>query len=77
MLANTDYVGLATAISALGAAVVGIIVALRQTAVKAIAADTNAKVTTSNGEPLAAVVEANDLRYLDPHNPPPKPVPEP
>ncbi len=75
MLGATDYVGLATAISALGAAVIGIIVALRQTAVKAIAADTNAKVTTKNGESVASIVEANDLRYLDPKNPPPKPAP--
>lgn len=73
MVANTDFVGIAAAISATFAGLVSVIVAVRQTDTKAKVADIHDQVTTSNGETLAHIVEGNDLRGLEPNNPPPQP----
>lgn len=67
MIASTDYVGLAAVISATAAAIVSIIVALRQAAVKS-QVDTvksqvdevHAAVSMTNGGTLGGVVEKID-----------------
>ena len=56
-----DYVGIGTLITATAAAAVSIIVAIRQTAVKAVAEDTNRQVQTPNGATLGEIVAGNDL----------------
>jgi hypothetical protein len=58
----TDFVGLGALISAIGAAVVSVIVALRQTSTKAQINEVHAAVSTSNGETIADLVEKNDAR---------------
>lgn len=74
MLATIDYVGLGALIAATCAGVVSIIVALQQRPIKATVDAVHEQVTPSNGETLATITEENDLRHLDPANPPPKPV---
>ena len=59
---GTDYVGIATVISATAAAVVSVIVALRQGTTQAKVDAVHAEVKTSNGQTLGEIVEANDLR---------------
>lgn len=53
----TDYVGLGTLISAIGATVVSIIVALRQTSTKQQVNEVHAAVSMSNGATLGGKVE--------------------
>lgn len=71
----TDLVGLGAFVSALGAAIVSIIVALQQRPIAAKVEEVHAQVTPANGETLAGITEGNDLRYLDPAHPPAKPTP--
>lgn len=73
MLASTDLVGLGALISAIAAAVVSIIVALQQKPIAAKVEEVRSQVATGNGGTLGDIVEGNDLRYLNPKDPPPKP----
>lgn len=57
MLAQTDYIGLGTLISALGATIVSIIVALRQSGVKGQVDEVHAAVTTANGSTLGMIAD--------------------
>ena len=62
-------------IGAVASAITSIIVAIRQSKIAPKVDEIHDQVTTSNGETLAAITEGNDLRHLDPNNPPPKPAP--
>jgi hypothetical protein len=68
----TALAALVTAVSIISGQIVTLIVARRT---KARVEDVHEQVTTSNGESLASIVEGNDLRYLDPADPPPSPEP--
>jgi hypothetical protein len=57
MLAAVDYIGLGTLVSAIGATIVSIIVALRQSSVKGQVNDVHAAVTTSNGNTLGMLAD--------------------
>lgn len=70
----TDYVGLGALISATGAAIVSIIVALKQRPLAAKVEEVHTQVTTSNGETLAQLVEKNDARH-DKDSPPSRRTP--
>lgn len=71
---GVDYTGIATLVAAIGASVAGIIAAVVGRGTRSTVNDVHAQVTPSNGETLAGIVEGNDLRDLDPKNPPPKPA---
>lgn len=62
---NADtYVGIATCITATAAAVVSIIVALRQPAIGKKVDEVHAAVSTSNGHTLGELVEGNEARSV-------------
>lgn len=62
MIVATDYVGVATVISATAAAFVSVLVALRQTHVQRKLEDVSDKVTTPPGaSTIGEIVAANDL----------------
>lgn len=64
MIAATDYIGLGALITATAAAIVSIIVALRQNPIARKVDDVHEAVKTSNGTTIGEIVEANDLRDL-------------
>jgi hypothetical protein len=70
MIGTTDVTAIVTVIGAVSAAITSIIIAWRQSAVKAIAADTNAKVTTPNGTSIGEIIAANDLTGASDHHTP-------
>lgn len=59
---GTDYVGLGALISAIGAALVSVIVALRQSGTKSQVADIHDAVHMANGQTLGQVVEESQAR---------------
>lgn len=65
MIGSTDYAALGalitTAIASLAAAIVSIIVALRQTKIGAKVDEVHDQTATSNNRTLGEIVEANDL----------------
>lgn len=64
MIGATDYIGLGTLITAAGATIVSIIVALRQTTTHAQLTDVKSAVTTSNGATLGELAETNQARNV-------------
>lgn len=73
MIAAVDYVGLGALISATCAGIVSIVVAVTQRPIARTVTDVRDALQTENGETVASIVEGNDLRYLDPADPPPAP----
>ena len=69
-----DYVGVGVLITASCAGVASVITAFTTRGTRAEVAKVHDAVHMSNGETIGAVVEANDLRYLDPKNPPTPPT---
>lgn len=68
-----DYVGIATLITALGAAVVSIVVALRQSGVKQQIDAVHEEVKTGNGLTIGMLAGATEARRTDALPPPPAP----
>lgn len=68
-MTTTDYIGIGTLITAAAAAVVSIIVALRQSQTHAAVAEVQQAVQTSNGATIGEIIEANDITGVsgDPH----------
>lgn len=60
----SDYVGIATLIGALGAAIVSIVVALRTNKIATTVDETRAAVHTSNGATIGELVETNQVRNV-------------
>lgn len=60
MLATVDYVGVATLITAVGAVLTSLVVAVRQTTTKEKLNDVHAAVSMSNGGTLGGMVEKID-----------------
>jgi hypothetical protein len=65
MIADTDYVGLGTLISAIGATIVSIIVALRQQGTKDAVREVHDAVKTANGQTLGELADAGELRRIE------------
>lgn len=65
MIAATDYVGIGALVSAIAAAVVSIIVAIRQPIIGAKIQNIQEQVATSNGHTLGEVAEKIDQRNTD------------
>lgn len=59
-----DYVGIATCITATAAAVVSIVVAVRQPRIGQKLDEVHAAVSTSNGHTLGELVEGNEQRAV-------------
>lgn len=65
-MATADYIGICTLITSLGAAIVSIIVALRQTQTHAQLDRVATEVTTANGKSVANIIEGyEDRRVAD------------
>lgn len=60
----SDYVGIATCITATAAAVVSIIVALRQPKIAKRVEEVHAAVSTANGHTIGELVEGNEARAV-------------
>jgi hypothetical protein len=76
MVLALDYVGIATIVSATAAAIVSIVVALRQTTTKAQTNEIHAAVSTSNGHTLGEVIEST-ARAVEADVVPPTKPPKP
>ena len=63
MIGVTDFVGLGALISATFAGLVSLVVAVRQTAVRAQVQEVRANTATSNGHTLGELVEKNEARH--------------
>ena len=70
-MSASDYVGIATLITAAGAAVVSIVVALRQHDTRNEVAAVHDAVRTSNGDTIGQLIEAGEVRRTS--DLPPKP----
>lgn len=66
-MSAADYVGIATCITSLGAVIVSIIVAIRQTETHAQLTKVNAQVATSNGKTMGEIVEGYEDRRVGDH----------
>src|SRR5258708_3494357 len=71
MIAVTDFVGISTLVTAIGAIIIGIVVALRQTNTIARVQTIKDAVTTSNGATLADLAEQNQAHNERTDQPPP------
>lgn len=63
-MSPSDYVGIATCITATAAAVVSIIVAVRQVGTVKKVEEVHAAVSTANGHTLGELVEGNEARAV-------------
>lgn len=64
MIGATDYVGIGTLVAAIGAAIVSIIVALRQPIIGAQVKDVREQVGTTNGHTIGQLIEGNEARKI-------------
>lgn len=62
-----DYIGFGTCVSAIAAAIVSIVVALRQTGTHAQISDVRDQLEMSNGATVGQVIEANDMTAVGGH----------
>lgn len=63
-MSAADYVGIATLITAMAAAIVSIIVALRQTGTQQQIEQVHDAVKTSNGQTIGQLAEAGEIRRV-------------
>lgn len=68
-MTGSDYVGIATLITAFGAAVVSIIVALKQREVHTVVTDVAHQLETPNGSTVGEIIAGNDPAGVQEHTP--------